>query len=309
MKAAGLCGSDLHIYRQTAEQRRGKDIIPGHEPSGVVEELGAGVRGLSIGDRVAVYHYRGCGHCPHCLGGDVMWCSERKGYGSHVHGADAEFLLTDARNCVPLPAELSFAHGAFIACTAGTAYSAMRKLGVSGLDTIAVFGQGPVGLSGLLVARAFGAKVIAVEPVAERRALAEKLGADTVLDPTRTEIVEALQRQTGGEGVDMVFETSGSSSAREAAVEGLRRGGKAAFVGLGSREKTLDLSSIIGRQLTLIGSFVMPVRYCWDLARFIVEHKLPLEDMITHRFSLEEAPEAFRVFDGGTTGKVVLEMP
>ena len=139
--------------------------------------------------------------------------------------------------------------------------------------------------------------------------MAEKLGADVVLDPGQADIVQAIQKVTGGEGADMAFETSGSSGARDAAVDSLRRGGKAAFVGFGSQEKTLELSRIIGRQLTLIGSFVMPVRYCWDLARFIVDHRLPLEDMITHRFSLEDAPEAFRVFDTGTTGKVVLEMP
>ena len=275
---------------------------------GVIVTLGPGVAGLGVGDRVAVYHYRGCGHCPHCLAGDIMWCSRRKGYGSHIHGSDAEYLLADARNCVPLPDELSFAHGAFIACTAGTAYSAMRKLGVSGQDTVTVFGQGPVGLSGLLVAKAFGARVVVVEPAAERRALAEKMGADAVLDSGQAEVVGAIQELTHGEGTDVAFETSGSAAAREAAVNGLRRGGKAAFVGFGSQEKTLDLSQIIGRQLTLMGSFVMPVRYCWDLARFIVDHRLPLEDLITHRFSLEQAPEAFRVFDTGTTGKVVLEM-
>ena len=178
MKAAGLCGSDLHLYRQTAEQRVGNDTIPGHEPSGIVDAVGEGVQGVRVGDRVTVYHYRGCGHCKHCLAGYIQWCPERRGYGGPIHGSDADLLLTDERNCLPLPEELSFVHGAAIACYLGTAYSAMRKLQVSGEDTVVIFGQGPVGLGGLIVAKALGGRVIAVEPIAERRALASELGQD-----------------------------------------------------------------------------------------------------------------------------------
>ncbi|HUT21228.1 MAG TPA: zinc-binding dehydrogenase [Anaerolineae bacterium] len=307
MKASGLCGSDLHLYRQTAAQRAGNDTIPGHEPSGVVEMLGAGVDTVRVGDRVSVYHYRGCGHCKHCRAGNVMWCAERRGYGGPIHGADADLLLTDARNCMPLPDELSFAHGALMACAAGTAFSSMRKLQASGEDTLVIFGQGPVGLCGLLVAKAMGGRVIGVDPIPERRALALRLGADAALDPSAVDVREAIRDLTHGEGADLAFETSGSAAGQNGAVDCLRLGGKAVFVGFGVRGKTLNPSQFIGRQLTLMGSFVIPIYMYDDLAQFILDHNLPLEEMVTHRFSLEEAPQAFALFDQGATGKVILE--
>jgi L-iditol 2-dehydrogenase len=307
MKASGLCGSDLHLYRQTGAQRAGNDTVPGHEPSGVVAALGEGVTTVQVGDRVSVYHYRGCGHCKHCLAGNVMWCPERRGYGGPIHGADADLLLTDARNCMPLPPELSYAHGALMACAAGTAFSSMRKLHVSGENTLVIYGQGPVGLCGLLVAKAMGGRVIGVDPIAERRALSAKLGADHTIDPGDIDAGEAIRDLTHGEGADLAFETSGSAAGQNGAVDCLRLGGKAVFVGFGARDKTLNPSQFIGRQLTLMGSFVIPIYMYDDLAQFILDHDLPLEEMVTHRFPLEQAPEAFALFDQGTTGKVVLE--
>jgi threonine dehydrogenase-like Zn-dependent dehydrogenase len=307
IKVSGLCGSDLHLYRQTVEQRAGNTTIPGHEPSGVVAALGAGVSTVQVGDRVSVYHYRGCGHCKHCLAGNMQWCAERRGYGGPIHGADADYLLTDERNCLPLPRELGFTHGALMACATGTAFSSMRKLRVSGEDTVAVFGQGPVGMSGTLIAKAMGGRVIGVDPIPERRALALQLGADEVIDPAATDVVAAIRELTGDEGADLSFETSGSAAGQNGAVDCLRLGGRAAFVGFGAREKTLNPSQFIGRQLTLMGSFVMPIYMYWDLADFILEHRLPLEEMITHRFPIEDAPQAFRIFDQGKTGKVILE--
>jgi len=307
IKAAGLCGSDLHLYRQTAAQRAGNDTIPGHEPSGVVEALGPGVDTVQVGDRVSVYHYRGCGHCKHCRAGNVMWCAERRGYGGPIHGADADLLLTDARNCMPLPDELSYAHGALMACAAGTAFSSMHKLQVSGQDTLVIFGQGPVGLCGLLVAKALGGRVIGVDPIPERRALALQLGADKALDPGQTDVLTAVRDLTHGDGADLAFETSGSAAGQNGAVDCLRLGGKAVFVGFGVQDKTLNPSQFIGRQLTLMGSFVMPVYMYYDLAQFVLDHDLPLDRMVTHRFPLEQAPEAFALFDRGATGKVVLE--
>ena len=310
MRASGLCGSDLHLYRQTAAQRAGNDTIPGHEPSGVVVQVGPCVDTVRVGDRVSVYHYRGCGHCAQCLAGNVMWCPERRGYGGPIHGADADLLLTDARNCMPLPESLSFASGALMACAAGTAFSSRSKLGVSGRDTVAIFGQGPVGLCGMLVARAMGGRVIAIDPIAERREMSRHLGADETLDPgetTGSALRDAIRDLTGGQGADLAFETSGSAGGQNGAVDCLRLGGKAVFVGFGAREKTLNPSQFIGRQLTLMGSFVIPIHMYYDMLQFVLAHHLPLDEMVTHRFPIEAAPEAFALFDQGKTGKVILE--
>jgi len=313
MKAAGLCGSDLNYYRQTSAERAGVVIIAGHEPSGVVDSVGHGVNTVHVGDRVSVYHYRGCGHCKHCLAGNIMWCPQARGYGGPIHGSAADFILTDARNCLPLPDELTFAHGALIACAAGTAFSALRKLQVSGNDTVVIFGQGPVGMNCLIMARGMGGRVIAVEPIAQRRALARKLGADEIIDPNSSDVRSAVRSLTKGEGADVALDCSGSDAARDGAITCLRLGGKAAFVGLGSRPagepSPINALHLIGSQITVMGSFVMPISNYWDLADFIVQRRLPMLEMITHRFSIEEAPEAVALFDGGRTGKVIIEWP
>lgn len=307
LKAGGLCGSDLHLYRQNKEQRAGNTTIPGHEPSGVVVALGAGVNTVQVGDRVSVYHYRGCGSCRQCLEGNLMWCPDRRGYGGPIHGSDADLILTDARNALPLPDEFSFAAGAMMACNAGTGFSAISKLNVSGRHTVAIMGQGPVGLAGTLFAKALGARVIVVEPQQARRELALSLGADEAIDPTATDAVAAIRDLTHGEGADAAFETSGHGSGQNAAVEGLRLGGRAVFVGIGHQEKTLNPSQIIGRQLTLMGSFVLPIYQYYDMLRFVQDRKVPLDAMVTHRFSIDQAVEAFELFDSGATGKVIFE--
>jgi threonine dehydrogenase-like Zn-dependent dehydrogenase len=307
IRAGGLCGSDLHRYRHIAKELAGDEKIPGHEPCGVVEEIGPGVSNVQVGDRVSVYHYLGCGTCPNCLAGELNRCPQRQGFGGPIHGSCAELILTDARNCLPLPSELSYATGAMMACNAGTAFSAMLKLRPSGLDTVAILGQGPVGLAGTIFAKGFGARVIAVEPIAERRQLALDLGADEAIDPADGEVVTAIQDLTHGEGANGIFETSGSTSGREGAVAGLCVGGRGVFVGFGSQDKTVNLSQIISRQLTLIGSFVLSIPQYFEMARFVIDRKLPLEAMITHRFSIDDAPEAFALFDNGKTGKVILE--
>lgn len=135
MRAAAVCGSDMHGYRTSREQRLASGaagIVPGHEPAGVVHQIGEGVTGLQIGDRVAIYHFRSCGHCQECRGGNMMYCADKEGYGGPIHGSDAELLLTDARNCLPLPDNASFALGSLLMCVGGTAYQVMKKTGREG---------------------------------------------------------------------------------------------------------------------------------------------------------------------------------
>lgn len=156
VKSAGICGSDLHAFRKTWEglgERQGLAI--GHEAAGLVHAVGPGVARDLVGQRVSVYHYRGCGLCRHCLSGYYMLCPDKRGYGWHVHGADADFLLTDARNCCRLPDALTFEDGSIVACAAGTAYAALRRLeAVEGDGLTAIVGLGPVGLTAALLAQA-----------------------------------------------------------------------------------------------------------------------------------------------------------
>ena len=309
LKRAAICGSDLHVYRRPRSSFQGKDPwIPGHEGAGVVADVGDCCEGVVVGDRVTIYHYMGCGRCPQCLSGYLQWCPERRGLGQpNAPGPDADYILVDARNCLLLPDELSFEDGAMIACIAGTCFSAARKLQLNGEDTVLIFGQGPVGLMGTLMAKAMGARVVAVDPVGERLALATDLGADELINPEKTDLVATAHDLLGAAGADAALETSGSAAAHQAMIDVLRENGRGVFVGLGATGPTVNLTEIIGKQLTLMGSFVMPIHYYQDLVDFIVQHDLSsgFQRMITHRFPLAEAAAAFRVADGGKAGKVV----
>jgi len=308
MIASGICGSDLHLYRMNKEQAKGRgDRIPGHEPCGIVDMVGHGVKKVKEGDRVTVYHYLGCGHCEYCASGNLMWCREARGYGGPVDGSHADYVIADERNCVPMPDSISFIDGAFIACPGGTAFSSMRKLDVKAGNNVAVFGLGPVGLSGVALAKAMGGKVIGVDVLDLRLELAEKMGADAVVIAQKEDVVGTVRKFTNGKGVSLAFEASGSTKGRTDIVNSLCRGGKAVFVGVGSNENVINPSQIIGSQLTLMGSFVLPLWLTWEMVSFLASQGVSFEGAVTHKFSLDDAPEAYKIFDEGKTGKAIFE--
>lgn len=318
VKAAAVCGSDLHnwYWRSRDElARSGQDaVIPGHEPSGIVEAVGPDVQGVKAGDRVVVWcHCSGaCGRCMHCMSGEEWFCRGASGEPRRrpSHGADAELLLAQDWQCVPLPQPLSFEAGAVLACAGGTAYQVARRLDVTCGQTVAILGAGPIGLATLLVCRALGARTIVAEPVPERLEHARMLGADAVVDSVREGVSDAIAELTEGAGVEAVVETSGNPAAQREAVEIVRPGGRIGLVGFGPggrrREGTISPDLVIWKQLTLIGSFVYPPSLFAEVASFALERALPLEDLVTHRVPLAEAAEAFRLFDTRRTGKIVL---
>ena len=187
VRASGLCGTDLHRYRAETPT----EMITGHEPCGVIEELGPGAApGIKVGDRVICHHYAGCGVCEICAMGYEQLCPRgRITYGGGTgHGANADYILVPSRTLVLLDDELSFEEGAAISCGTGTAWNGLKKMDISGRDVVAVFGQGPVGLSGTLSAKAMGASVIAVDVVPERLDLAKELGADHVINSSEVDL-------------------------------------------------------------------------------------------------------------------------
>ncbi|MCD6520734.1 MAG: zinc-binding dehydrogenase [Anaerolineae bacterium] len=312
MKASGLCGSELHaLYQVESELRRGTrtwGYIGGHEPAGVVEKIGPGVEGLKEGDRVVIYHIQGCGYCKYCRSGWMLHCpNAKRSYGWDINGGHADFILVNKENCVPLPEELSFADGACCACCTGTAYQALRRIGVSGRDRFVAFGLGPVGLSGVMLAKAMGAEVIGVDPIAERRELAKRLGASIVLDPTQVDVVATVRELTDQEGAEAAADFSGNPQARNQALDCVRIWGRVAFVGEGNLTTINPSPQMLHKQLTVVGSWVFGLWELKELLDFLVRHKLHPDQMVTHRFPLEEISKAFQVFDEGRTGKVMIE--
>ena len=316
IKASGMCGSDLKFYRAAAGEAArtlglgsSDAVIAGHEPCGVVVAVGPGVdeRQARVGQRVMVHHYRGCGVCPHCSTGWMQLCVDgvAEVYGITGHGAHARYMKCPARTLVTLPDALSFATGAAIACGTGTAWGALKRLDLAGDQTIAVFGQGPVGLSATQLAAAMGARVIALDVSDERLARAKAFGADVLINPTETDPVAAIRDATHGLGAHATLDASSSPEARRQAVQSVRTWGKACFVGEGG-SVTLDVSpDLLRRQVTLIGSWTFSTVGQAECATFVADRGIDVEALFTHRWTLEQAGEAYGLFDRQTSGKGV----
>ncbi|MDH4248041.1 MAG: zinc-binding dehydrogenase [Deltaproteobacteria bacterium] len=317
IKASGMCGSDLKFYRAPRGAGSsalglggtGEAVVAGHEPCGVVVALGHGVEKtlLREGSRVMNHHYKGCGQCEHCKTGWTQLC--RKGltvYGATGNGGHARYMKAPASSMVPLPDALSFEVGAAISCGTGTAFQALRRLNLRAEDTLAVFGQGPVGLSATQFAKAMGARVLAVDISPERLALAKALGADALINPRTDNVVDALLTLTGGDGVEKSLDCSGQEEARLAAVRATRTWGVVCFVGEGNTV-TLDVSQhLLRRQLTVVASWTFSTWIQAECARFVEARKIPVERLFSHRWRQDQAAEAYTLFDRQTTGKGVI---
>src|SRR5262245_44447175 len=316
IRASGMCGSDLHVYRSPGGGPamaaalglggEGVAVVAGHEPCGVVVACGRNVaeRRAPVGARVMQHHYSGCGLCPDCMQGWSQLC--RSGtmtvYGVTGNGAHARYMRAPAHTLIPLPDDLSFEEGAAISCGTGTAWGALKRMNMAGGGTLAVFGQGPVGLSATMLGKAMGMRVIGIDIGEERLELAKTCGAEAVLNSAKVDAVEALKAMTNG-GVDYALECSSAPAARVAAVRGTRTWGTVCYVGEGGNV-TLEVSpDMLRRQITLMGSWTFSKIGQADCARFIAQHKLPLAKLITHRFKLDEAERAYQLFDQQTMGK------
>jgi threonine dehydrogenase-like Zn-dependent dehydrogenase len=235
-----------------------------------------------------------------------MCLVHRELYGGTKNGGHEDLMAVPAYACVPLPDELSFEEGAACACGTGTAFHAVKRLALQESETVAIFGQGPVGLSATMFAAALGARVLAVDVIGERLRLAKKLGAEATIDPAAVDPVEAVKDLTGGRGADATLDATGIPAARNNAVESVRPWGRVCFVGEGG-DTTFDVSrQIIHNQLTLYGSWTFSIPGLAEVARFVVDKRVPLGDLITDTFDLEHIQEAYTLFDSGRTGKVVI---
>ena len=317
IKASGMCGSDLHRYRapfnpgdtSSGFKLADEPMIAGHEPCGVVAELGSAVsdQEAKIGQRVMDHHYEGCGSCKHCKGGWQQMCLDGTTvFGSSGHGAHARYMRVPVSTLVPLPEELSFTTGAAISCGTGTAYGALRRLQLQGGETIAIFGQGPVGLSATQLATAMGARVIALDISQERLEMATTFGAAEIINASLDDSVSAIRELTHGEGAHKTLEASSAPSARQAAVQAVRSWGIACFVGeRGS--VALDVSpDLLRRQVTLVGSWTFSTQGQSDCAEFVADNNIDVEALFTDTWSLDQAREAYEKFDTQTTGKGVI---
>ena len=276
LRSVGICHSDFELLEGRYIIPFEYPIIPGHEWSGVVAEVGQAVSGFSPGDRV--------------LGECVIGMEH---FGFSISGAAAELFVARPEWLHKIPDELSDTQAALVEPFSCAYYAAMKADNLNGSDTAVVFGAGPIGLGCVAVASTLGARVISAEPNAARGALAKKLGATDVLDPTAPDFLDLVNDLTHGRGADVVMEASGQPAAMSATLE--VAGFNARLVNIGidvGRSAPAKLGLIQSKQLQIRGTIGSPGVWQATL-RFLARTGLDLSSMVTQRFPLEQAPEAY----------------
>jgi threonine dehydrogenase-like Zn-dependent dehydrogenase len=303
IKASGMCGSDLHTFRGPKLQVA---TIAGHEPAGVVVAGGSQVPEEWVGRSAMVHHYFGCGRCDQCRLGWPQMCREgARAMGATAPGSHAEYISVPMRTVLPMPAGLSYLAAAAISCGTGTAWGALKRLHLHGDDTIAIFGQGPVGLAATQLASALGARVIALDISPSRLERATDFGAWEILNPAEIDSVpDAVRELTGGRGVSKSLETSGASSAAQAALHVLDLWGVACWVGVGSTIH-FDLTEHLYKQITGVPSWTLSFPAMEDCANFVIQRNVDVDALFTDRWSLADAERAYGLAEKQTAGKGV----
>lgn len=312
MKASSICGSDIRaIYREHLghgpEAYQG--VIAGHEPCGQIAAVGPGCKRFNVGDRVILYHISGCGVCNDCREGYMISCTSdhRAAYGWQRDGGHAAYCLAEENTCVALPEPLTYVDGALVACGFGTVYEALNRMRVSGEDRVLIVGMGPVGMAAGLVAKKMGAsQVIGVDISQDRLDFSLEVDAIDQALTADGDAVAQIQALTGGSGCEVSSDCSGSPQGRLLALQGTRRWGRAAWVGEGNTVEFDVSQTVIHNQITIYGSWVTSLGHMEDLVDHLVEWKLHPEIIVSHRFSLDQAADAYRVADEGQSGKVVI---
>jgi len=311
VRAAAICGTDLHIaawndWAQHAGVRL--PLVLGHEFSGEVAGVGAGVRHLKQGDYVAGETHLPCGECYQCRNGSSHICQHLKLFGLHRDGCFAEFATIPAQCACPVPAAVP-PHVAAILEPLGTSLRAVQTLDVSGASLV-VIGCGPIGLFAVAAAKALGAsQIIGLDVREERLALARQLGCTMALDPRQPTVLDRILDATAGVGVDAMVEASGSARALEAAFAYLRKGGRCALIGLPSEPVRLNLGpDVVFKEATLIGIHGREMFRTWTrMFSLLTSGRLGVDSIITHVLPLHRYQDGLAVLEAGQAAKVILE--
>lgn len=234
--------------------------------------------------------------------------STRQAYGWQRDGGMAPYLVAEEKDCVLLPDELTYTDGAQIACGFGTVYEGLEKIGISGNDAVLVVGLGPVGLASLMLAKALGAKhLVGVDAIQERCDLALKLG---LANQTFVAEADTLQKVVATtyhqQGFEKTVDCSGNSQGRQLCIRATRKWGKMVMIGEGGTVEFNPSPDIIHDQITIYGSWVTNVWRMEELVERLVRWGIHPEDLVTHRFALEEADKAYALMNEGKCGKVAV---
>jgi threonine 3-dehydrogenase len=308
---AGVCGTDLHIadWDEWASGRMHPPVVIGHEFAGEIVEVGEDVGDeFTVGQLVTAEGHIVCGHCRQCRTGNAHICTRTQIIGVDRDGAFADRIAMPAINVMPLDG-IPTTVGA-VMDPLGNAFHTVLSGEVSG-STVFVVGCGPIGCFAVGIAKAAGAsRVIASDLNDKRLRLAERMGADVLLDPSREDVVARVLEETDGDGADLVCEMSGHPTAIAQALKAARLGGRVNLLGLPKGTVSMQLSTdVIFKGLTLYGVIGRKMYETWhQMRRFLSSGLLDPTPVITHQFQLPRIDDALDAIRSGEAGKVILEI-
>jgi alcohol dehydrogenase len=308
-----ICGTDLHILRGEYAVKPG--LIIGHEPVGVIEELGEGLTGYKVGDRVLIGAITPCGQCRACLSGQWSQCGHGEGvealggwrFGNTINGAQAEYLLVPnaQANLAKIPDNLSDEQVVLLADIASTGFSGAESANIRIGDSVVVFAQGPIGLCSTAGAKMIGASfIIGVESDPVRMKMSKRMGADVVLDPDQCDVVAEIRKLTGG-GADVAIEALGIQQTFENCLRCLRPGGTLSSLGVYSGKLQLPYDAFAAG----IGDYKIVTTLCPGgkermrrLMSIVQSKRFDPTPLLTHRFPLDRIVEAYDLFGSRRDG-------
>jgi 2-desacetyl-2-hydroxyethyl bacteriochlorophyllide A dehydrogenase len=311
VEASGICGSDLHIYHGRVQIEPG--FVIGHEFVGEVIAAGDEVTRVAVGDRVLGTYGTACGECFFCKRGEFHKCDEARVYGhgktlGDLQGAQAEQVLVPHANLTlrEVPEGLSDDVALFAGDVMGTGFHAIDSRPLAQGESAAILGMGPVGLCAVQAAKAAGAsEVIAIDTVEDRLAMAESFGA-TPVHLTEQDPRGKVKKLTEGRGVDLAVEAVGQPEALDLAIRLARKAGTVSVTGVYAERTEVHMGLIWIKALTLTSGHANVIKHLDRVLELLTEGKLDPAPLVTHHMKLDEAPEAYRVYDNKEALKIVL---
>ncbi|WP_394700314.1 L-threonine 3-dehydrogenase [uncultured Desulfosarcina sp.] len=303
-----ICGTDIHIYNWDAwaEKTIPVPMAIGHEFVGIITEIGSEVRGLKEGDRVSAEGHITCGHCRNCRAGKRHLCRNTIGVGVNRPGCFAEYISVPASNVFRVPGSIEDDIAAILDPFGNAAHTAL-SFDLVGEDVL-ITGAGPIGIMAVAIARHVGARFVVITDVNDYRLdLARQMGASAAINVTQTSIVDTERELGMKEGFDVGLEMSGSIQAFRDMLQVMNYGGKIAILGIPTGEVSLDLTQIILKGLVLKGIYGREMFETWYKMTSMLQSRLDISTVITHRFSVDDFQQAFDVMRSGMSGKVILD--
>lgn len=289
----------MHVFHGNMDARVGFERIIGHEMSGTVEALGAGVEGFTKGQKVVVRPLDHCGDCPACDAGHTHICHNLKFLGLDTDGAMQEVWNVPAHTLHVLPDDMRLDHAALIEPVAVACHD-VRMAGLKEGEDVVVIGGGPIGVLVAMVAREAGGKVVISEVNENRLAIAADMGFD-VVNPAKSDLVAEIGNRTGGKGADVVFEVSGSQPGVDAMTDVAATRGRICMVAIHAKKPQVDMFRFFWRELQLIGARVYEAADYDKAIALVASGAIAADKVITDVSPLAEIQRAFEQLDASPT--------